>query len=190
MSNLRELTTRLRALGGKRPTVESRAEVATALRSKWEGVQAVAVEVLAAWGDRECVEQLRQFLTSCFERPHGWGIRHAVVRQLQPIITREDVDWILDLYFRLPGLLSKHELLWLVVALPVAAARGRLLDGLHDPQWDNRHAAVKAIGNMEYLDRWQLLNELRNDPDGNVRASVDALAPRLHSDHITSRHSA
>ena len=177
MSNLRELTARLRTLASRRPTAEASAEVETALQSKWEGVQAVAVEVLAAWGGRECVEQLRQFLTRCFERPHGWGIRKVVVRELQRIVTVEDVNWVMDLYLALPDQLSKHELLWLVLALPADTARERLVAALHDLRWDNRQAAVKAIGNMNIPDRWQLLDALRDDPDGDVRASVNLLAP-------------
>ena len=75
------------------------------------------------------------------------------------------------------GWLPKHELLWLVTALPPAAARQRLVAALCDPRWDNRHAAVKAIGNMDYPDRRQLLQGLRADPDDDVRRSVRALAP-------------
>jgi hypothetical protein len=176
MSNLRELTVRLRELAARRPTAEARAEVATALQSKWEGVQAVAVDVLATWG-RQCVDQLRHFLTSCFDRPNGWAIRHVVIRQLQRIANGEDVAWVLDLYFALPDQLAKHELLWLVVALPADVARERLVAALNDPRWDNRQAAVKAIGNMEFPDRWELLDALRDDPNKDVRASVDALAP-------------
>jgi HEAT repeat protein len=178
MSNLLELTTRLRKLATRRPTAESRAEVATALQSKWEGVQAVAVEVLTEWGGRECIDQLRQFLTRCFERPRGWGIRHVVVREIQRIVTGRDVDWVLDLYFALLGWLPKHELLRLVIALPADAARERLVNALSDPRWDNRHAAVKAIGNMDFPDRWELLDALRDDPNKDVRASVELLAPR------------
>jgi HEAT repeat protein len=177
MADLRAVTERLRSLGAKRPTPESRAEAVAALSSKWEGVQAVAAEVLAGWGDRECVGHLRQFLTRCFEREHGWAIRGVVARALRPVVTAEDVGWVLDLYFGLQGWLPKHELLWLVTALPPAAARERLVAALGDPRWDNRHAAVKAIGNMEYPDRRQLIRRLHADPDDDVRRSVRALAP-------------
>jgi HEAT repeat protein len=174
---LRAVTERLRSLGAKRPTPEARSEVVAALSSKWEGVQAVAAEVLAGWGDRECVGHLRQFLIRCFEREYGWAIRGVVVRALRRVVSEEDAGWVLDLYFSPPGLLPKHELLWLVAALPLAAARGRLVAALRDPRWDNRQAAVKAIGNMDYPDRQQLLRPLWADSDDNVRRSARLLAP-------------
>jgi HEAT repeat protein len=152
--------------------------VVAALSSKWEGVQAVAAQVLGSWGDRECVERLREFLEGCFDRRYGWAIRGVVVRSLRRVVTAEDVGWVLDLYFSLPGWLPKHELLWLVTALPPRAARDRLVAALRDSRWDNRHAAVKAIGNMDYPDRRELLLQLRGDPEEEVRRSVRLLAGR------------
>jgi HEAT repeat protein len=177
MADLRATTARLRQLGTKRPTPATRAEVVAELASKWEGVQAVAVEVLGGWGDRQCVDCLRQFLVRCFDREAGWGIRGVAVRALRRVVTQADVDWVLDLYFRLSGWLPKHELLWLVAALPPQAARERLVAALRDPRWDNRHAAVKAIGNMDFPDLRQLLLPLWNDPDDDVRGSVRLLTP-------------
>jgi HEAT repeat protein len=177
VTDLRRVTDRLRELGAKRPTPEARTEVVAALSSKWEGVQAVAAEVLAGWGDRDCVEHLRGFLSRSFAREHGWAIRGVLVKALRRVVTEEDVDWVLDLYFGLEGWLPKHELLWLVAALPPRAARERLVAALSDLRWDNRHAAVKAIGNMDYPDRRQLLQRLRADPNDDVKRSVRALAP-------------
>jgi HEAT repeat protein len=176
MADLRATTARLRQLGTKRPTRETRAEVVAALSSKWEGVQAVAVEVLGGWGDRQCIDCLRQFLIDGFNREAGWGIRGVAVRALRRV-TQDDVDWVLDLCFSLYGSRPKHELLWLVVALPPQTARERLVAALRDPRWDNRHAAVKAIGNMDFPDRRQLLLQLQNDPDDQVQRSVQVLAP-------------
>lgn len=178
MADLREVTSRLRQLEAKRPLPEYRAEVAAALSSKWEGVQAVAAEVLGRWGDRESVESLRRFLLGSFDREAGWAIRGVVIRALRPNVTAEDVGWILDLYFSLEGWLFKHELLLLVTALPAAEARERLVAALSDSRWDNRHASVKAIGNMEYQDRQQILLKLREDPNSEVRQSVRLLAAR------------
>ncbi len=146
------------------------------MSSKWEGVQATAVRVLAGWGDRDAVGLLSQLLTRSFDRTHGWSLRGVIVHALRPVVTAEDVDWVLDLYFTLPGLMPKHELLWLVTALPPAAARDRLVAALRDPRWDNRQAAVKAIGNTDYPDRRQLLWPRRDDPDPQVRASARLLS--------------
>ena len=179
MADLRQVTDRLRQLGAKRPTTASRAEVVAALSSKWEGAQAVAARVLAGWGDRESIDLLRDFLAKCFDREAGWGIRGVVVRALRPIVTDADVDWVLDLYFSLQGWLPKHELLWLVTALPPHEARGRLVSALQDQRWDNRHAAVKAIGNMDYPDRRHLLTPLHDDPNDDVRRSVELLSVKV-----------
>ena len=176
MADLRELTERLRRLGTRRPSPEARTEVLAGLSSKWEGVQVVATGVLGRWGDRESVERLREFLSECFGREAGWGIREVIVRALRPAVTEADVGWVLDLYFRLEGWLPKHELQWLVIALPPRAARARLVAALRDPRWDNRHAAVKAIGNMDYPDRRELLLALRADPDEDVQLLAERQA--------------
>lgn len=176
MADLRQTSERLRQLGARRPTPEARAEVVAALSNKWEGIQSVAAGVLGRWGDRESVEQLRQFLVRCFDREYGWGIRKAVVGALMPVVTEADVDWVLDLYFRLEGWLPKHELLWLVAALPPRAARDRLVTALRDPRWENRHAAIKVIGIMDYPDRRELILPLQSDTHEQVRRSVRALA--------------
>mgnify|MGYP001806936847 CR=1 FL=1 len=176
MADLKAITERLRSFASRRPTPEQRAEVVAALSSKWEGVQATAVRVLAGWGDRDAVGLLSQLLTRSFDRTHGWSLRGVIVHALRPVVTAEDVDWVLDLYFTLPGLMPKHELLWLVTALSPAAARDRLVAALRDPRWDNRQAAVKAIGNTDYPDRRQLLWPLRDDPDPQVRASARLLS--------------
>jgi hypothetical protein len=95
------------------------------------------------------------------------------IRALQPLVATEDVDWVLDLYFSVPGWLLKHEMVWLVTSLPPEGARRRLVAGLEDPVWQNRHAAVKAIGHMAYEDRKLLIGPLRNDPTSDVRRSVN-----------------
>ncbi len=177
MADLRAICERLRLMANRRPNPEQRAEVIAALSSKWEGVQASAVRVLGSWGNRDSVERLREFLIRCFDREAAWGIRGVIVQALRPIVTADDVGWVLDLYFSLPGVMPKHELLWLVTGLPPAAARERLVAALRDSRWENRQAAVKAIGNMEYPDRSQLLRTLHNDPDKQVRASAQRLAP-------------
>jgi hypothetical protein len=178
MADLREITYRLRRIGQKRPSPEARAEVAAALSNKWEGVQAVAAQVLGGWGDRESVELLRRFLVRCIDRKFGWSIRGVAVRALRPVVTEEDVDWILDLYFSPNGYFPKHELLWLVTALPPKATRPRLVAGLRDKRWYIRRAAVNAIGNVDYPDRQQLILQLSKDPDSDVRASVRRLCFR------------
>ena len=54
--DLREESLRLRELATHPPTADARSGVMQALASKHEGVQAVAAEVLGAWGDPESKE--------------------------------------------------------------------------------------------------------------------------------------
>ena len=176
MDELQQRVARIRALGGQSPTAERRAEIAQALEDKFEGVQSVALRVLGHWGDSESVDMLRSFLLAAFERKHGWAIRGVAVQELIPLVRGEDAGWVLDLYFGLPDALRKHELVRLVVALPVAASRHRLVAELRNPDPTNRQAAVKAIGNMPFPDRRQLLWPMREDPHAFVSKSARLLS--------------
>jgi hypothetical protein len=97
---------------------------------------------------------------------------------LIPRIDNGDVDWVLDLYFGQAEIVTKHQVLPLVLALPPDAARKRLVKALRDAVPANRQAAVKAIANMSYQDRLQLISPLRDDQDRFVRKSVQALIRR------------
>ena len=92
------------------------------------------------------------------------------------MVTAEDADWVLDMYFKRPTALEKHELLQLVLGLPPESARARLVAKLASPDPMNRQAAVKAIGNMPYADRVLLIRPLRDDPDHGVRSSAKFLS--------------
>jgi HEAT repeat protein len=146
--------------------------VVSAPSNKFEGVQEVAAHVLGLWGGRESVEALRQWLTKCLAREAGWAARSVAIKNLAGLVEAEDIDWVLDTYFGVKGQLLKHALLPLVVGLPVELARDRLLAGLRDPEWENRQAVIKAIGNMEFADRRVLLSALKNDPHPQVRKSA------------------
>lgn len=175
MDELQRHTSEIRALAEEPPTPERRAAAAAALRSKWEGVQAAALDALGGWGGRESADALRAFLTAAMERDSGWAIRRVAVRNLIALVGTEDVDWVLELYFGAPGALVKHELVPLVIALPPAAARARLVAELGSPERLNRQGAVKAIANMSFPDRRQLLWPLREDPDPFVGHSARLL---------------
>ncbi|HJU74197.1 MAG TPA: HEAT repeat domain-containing protein [Gemmatimonadaceae bacterium] len=176
MDELSRKAAALRELANAPPIAETRSLVADALHDKFEGVQAVALDVLGAWGDPESLAALREFLKTAFTRKFGWAIRGVAVRNLIPHVSATDVDWILDLYFTRPDALTKHELVRLVIALPPEGARARLVAELRSPDRLNRQAAVKAIGNMPYSDRRQLLWPLREDSDAFVRKSARLLS--------------
>jgi HEAT repeat protein len=141
-------------------------------------VQGAAVKVLGAWGDADSCKVLRAFLIKAFDKPHGWSIRGVAIKALTPHIHKGDVDWVLDLYFGQTEIVTKREVLPLVLALPPDSARKRLVKALRDAVPANRQAAVKAIANMSYQDRLQLISPLRDDQDKFVRESVQALIRR------------
>ena len=176
MDELQRLTSDLRSFGEQRPTPERRVQVIAALASKFEGVQAVALDVLGRWAAPDTVPVLRAFLAAAFERESGWAIRGVAIRNLIPLVTAADAEWVLDLYFERPDVLEKHELVHLVTALPLEAARRRLVAELRSPDRLNRQAAAKAIGNMAYPDRGTLLRALYDDPDTFVRKTARVLA--------------
>lgn len=176
MDELQRQVSHLRSLGEQPATTESRAVVLAALENKWEGVQAVALDVLGHWSEPEDIAALRTFLRAAFDRKYGWAVRSVAARNLLPQLTAADAAWVLDLYFGQKDAVSKHELVKLVIGLPPAAARARLVAELRSPDRLNRQAAVKAIGNMSYPDRRQLIWPLRDDPDSFVAKTARHLS--------------
>jgi len=176
MNGLQGEAEKLRRLGNLKPNPERMTLVKEALSSKWESVQSIALQVLGQWGGKEAIQMLRRFLQDALAREHGWSIRGVVVHALAKIVGADDVDWVLDLYFSRPGVLGKHELLPLVLRLPVARAKARLIRELSSDDPIIRQAAVKAIGNMPFEDKRALLTPLQLDEDKEVRASAKALA--------------
>jgi hypothetical protein len=83
----------------------------------------------------------------------------------------------LKLYFELPNVLLKHEIVPLVIKLPAATAYERLKKELRNTDWMSRQAAVKAIGNMPFPDKNQLIDPLLNDPDKQVRKRASLFRP-------------
>jgi HEAT repeat protein len=174
MDELKDLTERIHALAEMPETPGRRALAYDALGNKWEGIQAIAIQTLGRWGGRESVSKLRAFLEDAFQRKSDHGIRGVAVRNLAGLITAEDADWILDLYFGLPESLLKHEVAPLVSVLPPRAGRARLLVELRSADRLNRRAAVRAVGTMAFPDRRQLLWPLREDDDSSVRKMARA----------------
>lgn len=178
MDDLSELAAQLWLLAERPPTAATRADVVSALQHKREGVQSIAAQVLGAWGVRESVAPLRQWLLDCLQRESGWAVRSVAVRELAKLVESADAAWVLDLYFSVPDWIAKHELLPLVRSLSPEVCRERLVAGLRDPSWANRHAAVKAIGSMAYPDRQRLLAPLIEDPHPTVQKTARFLSQK------------
>jgi HEAT repeat protein len=172
VDDLQAYAVHLRSLGELSPTSARRAEVTEALHHKWEGIQSIAAQVLGRWAGHESIEALRTWLFACFERKNGWAVRGVAVQQLAQLVEARDTEWVLELYFGLEDRLAKHEILPLVLALRPESAREGLVSRLRDPDWANRQAAVKAIGNMAFPDRRQLLSPLVDDAHKEVQKSA------------------
>lgn len=169
---LREVCDRLRGLGERPPTAETRAVVEEALRSKWEGVQVVAGRVLAGWGDEDAVELLYSWLARSLQKRYGWSVTGAAVEALAKLVGEEDADRVLALYFGTEGWSKRHSLLPLVRALPVEPARERLLAAGSSPDRESRQAAMAATGQMPFPDRRRLLERFLGDPDPEIRRNA------------------
>jgi HEAT repeat protein len=169
---LTRIVAHLRALGSGPPSPAAWAEVEGYLHSKWQGLQAVAAQVLAGWGDHAAVAPLRALLLRSYQQEHWWTIRHVAALALRACVDERDAGWLLDHYFGLRGVLAKHELLWLVAALPVAAARCRLLAEARSRDRDKRQAAMKAIVSMPFPDKHEILERMADDPDPEIRSTV------------------
>ena len=169
---------RVRACAAKRDT-RSRQVVDKALQSKWEGLQSVALQVLGEWGDDDSRSRLRDFIEEVEERQYGWAIRGVAIRALAACVKPDDAPWVLNRYFRVPGVLAKHELLPLVVSLPTDVTRNRLLHEISARNRDDRQAAMKAIGSAGFEDGANLLQRFADDEDADIRRGANVLIARL-----------
>ena len=129
----------------ERPSADRRAEVEALLEHKWEGVQTVAGRVLGTWGGPESVVALRRWLLRLYERPYGWAARGVAAKSLARCVTEADEAWVLDLYFELPTLMLRHEVLPIVAALPREQTVERLQRDTRHADPAHRDAARKAL---------------------------------------------
>ena len=167
--NPKQLCDELRALGRHAPSPESHARAVRNLTNKWEGVQVCAATILSQWGGRPSVSALRAWLLRSYEREAGWSLRGQAAKLLARCVTAEDAEWIVDLYFAAPGVFGKHELLPLVVALPVGAVRARFREEMQSTDRDKRQATMKAIIRMPFPERTELLTPFTHDPDPDIQ---------------------
>ena len=172
----------LRSLGERPPTPELRLEVEGYLSNKWEGIQAVAAQVLGAWGGPESVHVLREFLSRTYNKKYSWSIRGVTVDALAKSVDERDVEWVLDLYFGIEDTIAKHELLPLVSALPVSKVHQRIQQEALGADRDNRQASMKVITRMPFPDKIDLLKQMAGDPDAQIQSVVHNWTERLTHD--------
>jgi hypothetical protein len=70
MDQLQAEADQVRSIIGRGVTPERRELLNQALSSKWEGTQAHAIKALPAWGDRDSIGAIRDFLISAFDRKY------------------------------------------------------------------------------------------------------------------------
>jgi len=172
--DLRTESIHLRELSTLPPTPEARTEVMQALHSKFEGIQAVAAEVLGAWGDAASKSALRDWFLDTSARPYGWAIRSVGVRELARLATAEDTDWVLDLYFGASDGLMQHELLRLAAALPAVPAKERVVAKARDSNARVRHSAMKILVWSSWGEPKELLRPFARDADPAIRSLLVA----------------
>jgi hypothetical protein len=152
-ADLREWCGRLERLAQTRPTPESRRHVDEALQSKWEGVQVWAVRVLAAWGDRQCIDAIRRWLEIKLSKARGWSSRGEAVKALCQCYEADDVPWLLDLYFGTTDRVLGHEFLPFIEALPEDTVRRRIDIESRSASERRREAATIAARRLEWSKR-------------------------------------
>ena len=114
MDQLQAEADQVRSIIGRGVTPKRRELLNQALSSKWEGTQAHVIKALAAWGDRDSIGAIRDFLISAFDRKYGWTVRGVAIRALAPIIGPEDAGWIRELCRSRSSGLERHELRLLI----------------------------------------------------------------------------
>ncbi len=160
---------RLREFGTSPPSDSTRDEITHALESKFEGIQAVAAEVLGAWGDAVSKATLREWFLETIPRPNGWAIRSVGMRELARLADASDAGWVLDLYFGTKDRLLQHELLRLAAALPVIPAKETVGQKARDPDARVRHSALKILVWSSWGEPKELLRPFASDPDPLIR---------------------
>lgn len=173
-----DLTRKVRECAEAPRSERCRGLVEEALTSKWEGVQSVALQVLGGWGDAQSRALLRSAIEQLDGREAGFSIRGVAVRAVAACITGDDAGWALDRLFALDGGLAKHTFLPVILALPVDSTQARLLAEAFSPNRDDRQAAMKAIGNVDFPSREDVLSRFLQDEDDQIRQGARLLLDR------------
>jgi hypothetical protein len=172
--NLREESRRLRDLATAPPTPEVRGDVMQALHSKWEGIQAVAAEVLGAWGDPQSKAALREWFLETMERPFGWAVRSVGAEALAGLMTGDDTEWVLDLYFGTNDAVLHQPLLQLAASLPAIPARDAVLAKARTGNASERRAALEILIWSSWGQPRDLLRPFARDPDPVIQIMLRA----------------
>jgi hypothetical protein len=172
--DLREESRRLRDLATAPPTPEVRSDVMQSLHSKWEGIQAVAAKVLGAWGDPQSKAGLRQWFLEAIDRPLGWSVRSVAARELARLMTADDTEWVLDLYFGTNDAVLHHPLLRLAASLPAVPAKEAVIAKARTGNASERLAALEILVWSSWGQPRDLLRPFARDPDPVIQIMLRA----------------
>jgi hypothetical protein len=174
---LKEKAVRLRYLGSYPPNNRTRAEVAAALNSKWEGLVATAVRCLCGWGDARSLEELRRWLFSSRAKKDGGSLMSVICESLAKSYRPEDVDWILDYYFGHVEGRSEHTFRRdLARVLPATQVEQRIMKETRNPDTNVRRKALDlAVHLRSRLNSTKLITEFTYDSDQEIKARANQL---------------
>ena len=143
-SDLDRACRRLDELAALPATAPSRQEVLEALGSKWEGVQVHAGRALAAWGGRESIDRLREWLDRSLDKAAGRSVRGEAVRCLRRACDSSDAPWLLDYFFSAASPAERHEFFPFFDLTPLNVLRERIAVESQSSQQSRRDAARVA----------------------------------------------
>lgn len=158
---------RLKPLMSCAPNPLLRGEVHESLSSKFEGIQSLAAQVLAAWGDPESVEQLKTWFDNIEDREHGWSIRGVAAKAMAKCVTTSDTGWVLDRFFAASGV-ERIRFRVLVLALPWESVERRILKALESEAASDRRGGTLVLIWYEPEDLRTRLKVLAADIDPQV----------------------
>lgn len=156
----------LRALGERRPTPARVAAVEAQLDSKFQSVQSVAAQVLAAWGSHESLPRLR----ATFDRlnaSHLYAQRAIIAKAMGAVLRASDTEGIIDWFLSLPTYNARFELLPTVACVDPKRAKPLLEKAWSVGDRQMKHSILVAASEMGQP--WMFIPSGLRDPDGFIR---------------------
>ena len=175
MVNTANICNDLKSLLRERENPERMEFVRDAISLRYRDVKCVASRVLGEWGSEDAKKLLKSTLFESYDKKDNYQLRGVVVKSLVKCLNEDDAEWLLNEYFEVSGILSKHELLPAVISLPPESARKRLVVESKSRDRDNRQAAMKAIAHIGFHDYHELLSIFIKDDDKDIKEAANYL---------------
>lgn len=144
MSEFEETVARLKKLTSAKLTPKQRIEVMATLESKYEGIQSLALQILARVGDQEAVDAIAKNYDRAMQKPSARSLRGVALQGLIKNIDKVDPQWAMEhvLYAKERGGLNVHY--WtLVRLLPRTVVEKKLRQGKSSDLAGRRLAAAE-----------------------------------------------